>query len=46
MLLEVDEWLLNQTVPSLHANFNQEIDLKRYNKVRELVCVIDEFVRD
>ena len=30
----------------LHANFNQEIDLKRYNKVRELACVIDEFVRD
>ena len=46
MLLEVDEWLLKRTVPSLHANFNQEIDLKHYNKVRELACVIDEFVRD
>ena len=46
ILLEVDEWLLKRTVPSLHANFNQEIDLKCYNKVRELACVIDEFVRD
>jgi len=46
MLLEVDEWLLKQTVPSLHANFIQVIDLKCYNKVRELACVIDEFVRD
>ena len=45
MLLEVDEWLLKRTVPSLHANFNQEIDLKHYNKVRELACVIYEFVR-
>ena len=39
MLLEVDEWLLKRTVPSLHANFNQEINLKRYDKVRELACV-------
>ena len=42
--VEVDEWLLRRTVPSLYAIFNQEIDLKRYNKVRELACVIDEFV--
>jgi len=45
MLLEVGDWLLKQTVPSHHTNFNQEIDLKRYNKARELACVIGEFVR-
>ena len=39
-------YLNESSVPSLHANFNQEIDLKHYNKVRELACVIDEFVRD
>ena len=36
MLLEADEWLLKQTVPSLHANFNQEIDLKHYNNLLEI----------
>ena len=30
-------------MPSHHANLNQEINLKRYNNVRELSCVI-EFV--
>jgi len=46
MLLEVGDGLLEWTVPSHHADFNNlEIDLKRYSKVRELACVIDEFVR-
>ena len=41
MVLEVGDQLLKGTVPSYHANSNQEIDPKCYNKVRELACVID-----
>jgi len=44
MLLEVGDKLLKGTVPSHHANFTQKINLKCYNNVRELSCVIDNLL--